>query len=202
MICINITLACVSPPMKRIHSHYSGMCVSYINTGTYRVTLEQNESARRLKFTGMIYNLDITPETITLVDASSGADVAQWRYRQIRTYGKSSGKFNFECGRTADTGSGTFVFKTTCAKEIFGVAHRNIKKIRTELEHDRREGGRERAGEGARMTKDTSLMEVKTQPPPKPAPEKADFRTHQPMRPMPYKPKKREEKSMDIGTYR
>ena len=42
--------------------------------GTYRVTLELNESAKRLKLTGMIYNLDITPEKITLIAADSGAD--------------------------------------------------------------------------------------------------------------------------------
>ena len=168
------------------------------------MTLELNESARRLKFTEMIYNLDITPETITLIEASSGADVAQWKYRQIRTYGKSSGKFNFECGRTAETGASSFVFKTTCAKEIFGVVHRNIKCIRTEIEHDareRQERGKQQMERGAQMPKQASLSEA-TLPPTKPPTEKDDFRTHQPMKPIPYKPKKKEEKSMDVGIYR
>lgn len=160
--------------------------------------MELNESAKRLKFTGMIYNLDITPEKITLIAADSGAEVAQWRYKQIRTYGKSSGKFNFECGRSAETGQGMFVFKTTCSKEIFGVVHRNIKRIRTQIEHEGQSTKDKQMTKGARMSKQASLPDTKA------LSGEMDFRTHhqQPMKPLPYKPRKGNEKSMSVGTYR
>lgn len=162
------------------------------------MTLELNESAKRLKFTGMIYNLDITPENITLIAADSGADVARWQYRQIRTYGKSSGKFNFECGRGAGTGAGAFVFKTTCSKEIFGIVHRNIRRIRTEIEVE----AEERAGNKskAQMPKQVSVPEHLQQA--KSPTKKIDLSVHQPTKPLPYKPKKEKRRSMDVGTYR
>jgi hypothetical protein len=164
------------------------------NSGTYRVTLEVNETVKRLKFTGVIYNLDITPDKITLIAADSGAEVAQWQYRQIRTYGKSSGKFNFECGKTAETGQGVFVFKTTCSKEIFGVVHRNIKRIRTQ--DTERLAERQNVRGVVRMPKQASLTEQIPKPP---FTETADFRTHQhwKTKPTPNKPK-----SMNVGTYR
>ena len=164
------------------------------------MTLELNESAKRLNFTGMIYNLDITPEKITLIAADSGADVAQWQYRQIRTYGKSSGKFNFECGRGANTGPGTFVFKTTCSKEIFGIVHRNIRRIRTEMEQEEA-GEREGAKTKAQLPKQTSVPEHLQQA--KSPTKKTDLSAGgQPMKPMPYKAKKEKRSSMDMGTYR
>ena len=175
--------------------------------GTYRVTLELNESAQRLKFTAMIYNLEISPDHITLVAADSGADIAQWSYRQIRTYGKSSGKFNFECGRLTKTGVGNFVFKTTCAKEIFGVVHHNIKRIRKEMEEEGRQNKERGArGAGGMVPKQASLPEQSQPLASKPsATESVDYRVHQPMKPMPYKPKKkstREEPNLSVGTYR
>ena len=178
--------------------------------GTYRVTLELNESAQKLKFTAMIYNLEIMPEHITLVAADSGAEIAQWSYRQIRTYGKSSGKFNFECGRLAKTGPGSFVFKTTCAKEIFGVVHQNIKRIRRVMEEEAEQKKAARKPQAVTtLPKQPSLPE-QSQPPPPPvskpsAADSVDYRTHQPMKPIPYKPKKkssREEPSLSVGTYR
>ena len=187
------------------HLHYNN------TTGTYRVTLELNETAQRLKFTAMIYNLEITPDTITLVAADSGAEIAQWSYRQIRTYGKSSGKFNFECGRLAKTGSGNFVFKTTCSKEIFGVVHHNIKRIRQEMEDEMREKRAGKKQASGLPPKQSSLPE-QAKPPVSASPPAAaaaagsiDYRTHQPSKPMPYKPKKkksREEPSLSVGTYR
>ena len=182
-------------PLCLFHTTDNGTFVSHYE-GTYRVTLELNETTKRLKFTGMIYNLDITPDSISLIAADSGADVAKWGYRQIRTYGKSSGKFNFECGRTAETGPGQFVFKTTCSKEIFGVVHRNIKRIRTQVDEER---GASRQ-KGVRIPKQTSLPEHLQQA--KSPTEAKDHRTHQPMKPMPYKTRKGEAKSMSLGTYR
>ena len=162
------------------------------------MTLEMNETVKRLKLTGMIYNLDITPEKITLITADSGAEVAQWQYRQIRTYGKSSGKFNFECGRTAATGHGAFIFKTTCSKEIFGVVHRNIKRIRTQ--EAQRKAERQDARGLVRMPKQISLTEQIPRPP---LTETADFRTHQQWKTKPTPNKlNRDAKNMSVGTYR
>jgi hypothetical protein len=187
-----------SVPLTMKHQeHAEGNPYEPSNSGTYRVTLELNESAKRLKFTAMIYNLEISPEHITLIAADSGADIAQWSYRQVRTYGKSSGKFNFECGRLAKTGAGNFVFKTTCAKEIFGVVHHNIKRIRKEMEEEvrlKKEGGRQ---QGAGM------VQSKPPAPNQSAAESVDYRVHQPMKPVPYKPKKsRKEPTLSVGTYR
>lgn len=169
--------------------------------GTYRVTLELNESAKRLKFTGMIYNLDITPEKITLIAADSGAEVAHWRYRQIRTYGKSSGKFNFECGRSAETGQAMFIFKTSCSKEIFGVVHRNIKRIRTQMEHEAPAKRDSQMEKGARLPKQASLPDTQILRHPV---EASDFKTRyqEPTKPLPYKPRKGNASSMSVGTYR
>ena len=162
------------------------------------MTLEQNESTRRLKFTGLIYNLEITSESITLVAADSGAEVALWKYKQIRTYGKASGKFNFECGRTAETGQGNFVFKTTCSKEIFGVVHHNIKRIRAEMDGGSQEAEGNQMHQGGQLTKQASLPS-QTQP----LTNTTDYRMHQqePMKPRPYKQKKGAQ-SMSVGMYR
>ena len=101
--------------------------------GTYRVALEQNETADQLNLTGY-YNLEITPKSISLVAASSTAIIARWQYKNIKTYGRAAGKFSLETGRGAETGAGTFVFITSCGREIFGVVHRNVKQLRAEKE--------------------------------------------------------------------
>ena len=97
------------------------------------MTLEENETSQRLNLSGA-YNLEITPNHITLIAAHSGATMAVWQYKHIKTYGKASGRFNFEVGNTAKTRKGTFIFITTCSKEIFGVVHRNIRRLRKEKE--------------------------------------------------------------------
>lgn len=161
--------------------------------------MEQNESARRLNFTGA-YNLEITPAKITLVAANSGAEMAIWKYKHLRTYGKAHGKFNFECGRSSETGAGTFIFNTTCAKEIFGVVHRNIKQMRIQMEQE----AQERVG--MQMTQ-SSLPKQQSVPalsqPHKAASTKpsAKRQHQQPPKPAPYKKKKGAE-SMSVGTYR
>ena len=107
--------------------------MSILRLGTYRVTLEQNETARRMNLTGA-YNLEITQTKISLVAANSRTSMAVWRYKNIKTYGRGSGKVNIETGKVAETGAGNFVFLTSCSKEIFGVIHNNIKKLRIEKE--------------------------------------------------------------------
>ena len=144
--------------------------------------MEINDTTKRLKFTGLIYNLEITPEKITLIAPESSAELAAWRYRQIKSYGKSSGKFNFECGRSAETGPGAFVFKTTCSKEIFGIVHRNIKQMKMKTEQQAQK----------RQSQQVSPLA------------KTDFRTYnqQPLKPMQYKARKSAAQNMSVGTYR
>lgn len=163
------------------------------------MTLEQNESAQKHKFTST-YNLEITPAKITLVAANSGAEMAVWKYKHLRTYGKAHGKFNFECGRSSETGAGTFIFNTTCAKEIFGVVHRNIKQMRVQIEQE----AQERVG---MQMAQTSLPKQQSVPllsqPHKAASTKpsAKHQRQQPAKPAPYRKKKGSE-SMSMGTYR
>ncbi len=104
-----------------------------LHAGTYRVTIEQNETAQRLNLTST-YNLEITPTGIALIAAHSGASIAEWQYKQIKSYGKTGGNFSLESGRTSETGIGNFIFDTSCGKEIFGIVHRNIKRLKAEKE--------------------------------------------------------------------
>ena len=108
------------------------------------MTLEQNETAQRLKLSAA-YNLEITPQGILLIATSSGANIAWWHYKHIKSYGRASGTFNLESGKGAETGFGNFIFATTCGREIFGVVHRNIKKLKGDKEKERAERGMEDA---------------------------------------------------------
>ena len=99
------------------------------------MTLEKNETSEKLNLTGA-YNLEITPSNISLIAAHSGATMIIWQYKHLKTYGKASGRFNIETGSASPTGKGTFIFVTTCSKEIFGVVHRNIKKLRQQKERE------------------------------------------------------------------
>ena len=99
------------------------------------MTLEKNETSEKLNLTGA-YNLEVTPSNISLIAAHSGATMVIWQYKHLKTYGKASGRFNIETGSSSPTGKGTFIFITTCSKEIFGVVHRNIKKLRQQKERE------------------------------------------------------------------
>lgn len=98
--------------------------------GVYRVTMEENETTIKMALQGE-YNLEVTQTSLSLVGANSGATIAVWHYKFLKNYGKQHGRFHFETGKTAPTGAGKFICVTTCSKEIFGVVHRNIKKLRT-----------------------------------------------------------------------
>lgn len=115
------------------------------------MTLEQNDTAQRLNLSSS-YNLEITPVSVTLIAANSGAQIALWQYKHIKSYGKASGMFNLETGKGAETGAGTFIFITSCSREIFGVVHRNIKRLRS---------AREKEVTTALMQRQTSATAVK-----------------------------------------
>ncbi len=110
---------------------FHGLCSTSITAGVYRVTLEQNETTQRLNLSGA-YNLEVTPTGVALIAAHSGASIAEWQYKHIKSYGKSGGNFSLESGRASETGEGSFVFITSCGKEIFGIIHRNIKRLKSE----------------------------------------------------------------------
>lgn len=106
--------------------------------GTYRVVLEQNETAVRLNLTG-VYNLEINPRTLTLISSSTLTTIAVWRYQHIKSYAKSNDKLRLQLGRSSPTGAGTLLFNSSCTREMFGVIHRNIKKLRVSMEKAREE---------------------------------------------------------------
>ncbi len=76
------------------------------------------------------YSLQVTITSLSLVGTNSGATIAEWHYRYLKNYGKQHGRFHFETGKSSPTGEGNFLCVTNCSKEIFGVVHRNIKKLR------------------------------------------------------------------------
>jgi len=93
--------------------------------------MEQNETAKRLNLQGE-YNLEVSQTALSLFGANTGASIAVWDYRFLKNYGKKHGRFHFETGKSSPTGAGDFLCVTTCSREIFGVIHRNIKKLREE----------------------------------------------------------------------
>jgi len=97
-------------------------------TGTYRVTVEENETSRKMNLSGT-YNLELGSSKLALT-APSGATIFSLSYRFLKNYGKQTGQFHFETGKNSPIGEGKLVFVTTCSKEIFGVVHSNIKKLK------------------------------------------------------------------------
>ena len=112
-----------------------------VTPGTYRVTLEQTETAKRLNLTG-VYNLEISPRGISLIASSTETTIAVWQYKQIKSYAKSKEQLTLHFGRSSSTGPGKLTFHSTCTREMFGVLHRNIKKLRTAMEKAREDSVR------------------------------------------------------------
>lgn len=80
------------------------------------------------------YNLEVTKTSLSLIAPNSGARIAVWHYKFLKNYGKQHGRFHFETGKSSSTGEGRFLCVTTCSKEIFGVVHKNIKRLRAAKE--------------------------------------------------------------------
>ena len=99
----------------------------------FRVTLEQNDTAKRLNLTG-IYNLDITPDGVTLIASTTETVIAKWKFKNIKGYSKSGNQFSLDIGKTSQTGEGKLVFNSNATRELFGIFHRNIKKLKLEKE--------------------------------------------------------------------
>ena len=59
---------------------------------------------------------------------------AQWEYKHLKKYGKSTGKFNLESGRASKTGPGTFIFVTKEGRKIFNHIHGNIQMLGSKKE--------------------------------------------------------------------
>ena len=79
------------------------------------------------------YNLELTPTSLTLT-APSRATIFTLSYKFLKNYGKQSGQFNFETGKNSPIGEGKLILVTTCSKEIFGVVHNNIKKLKEKIQ--------------------------------------------------------------------
>ncbi len=120
---------------------------SSFTAGTYRVRIEQNETAIKMAIEGE-YSLQVSNTSLALVGTNSGATIAEWHYKYLKNYGKQHGRFHFETGKTSPTGAGNFLCVTNCSKEIFGVVHRNIKKLR-EVKEVQRQATLDRQVKGA-----------------------------------------------------
>ena len=95
------------------------------------MTVEENETSLRMNLSGS-YNLELNPIKLCLT-APTGAVIFDISYRFLRNYGKQSGQFHFQTGKNSPIGEGKLIFVTTCSKEIFGVVHNNIKRLKDQL---------------------------------------------------------------------
>lgn len=101
--------------------------------GKYEVLIEPNEDSDRLELEGK-YLLVVSMEDIKLVKPENGQVFAQWEYKHLKKYGKSTGKFNLECGRASKTGPGKFIFVTNEGRKIFNHIHGNIQTLGSKKE--------------------------------------------------------------------
>lgn len=92
------------------------------------MTVEETETSVKMCLSGT-YSLELSPTALSLT-APSGAKIFTLSYKFLRNYGKQSGQFHFETGKNSPIGEGKLIFVTTCSKEVFGVVHNNIKKLR------------------------------------------------------------------------
>ena len=102
--------------------------------------MEENETTDELDLHGS-FNLVLAPTSIAIVDVDTGKPIYKWHYKDLKSFGKQSGRFNFEVGKTPQGvgGTGSYRCITTCSKEIFGVVNRNIKTIRERMGSERKE---------------------------------------------------------------
>lgn len=92
------------------------------------MTVEETETSTKMCLSGT-YSLELSPTTLSLT-APSGANIFTLSYKFLKNYGKQSGQFHFETGKNSPIGEGRLIFVTTCSKEVFGVVHSNIKRLR------------------------------------------------------------------------
>ena len=76
----------------------------------------------------------VSLEDIKLIKPENGQVFAQWEYKHLKKYGKSTGKFNLETGRASKTGPGTFIFVTNEGRKIFNHIHGNIQMLGSKKE--------------------------------------------------------------------
>ena len=81
------------------------------------------------------YNLELYPSKFTLI-ASSGITIFTLYYKSLKNYGKQSGQFHFEVGKNSPIIEGELIFVTTCSKEIFGVIHNNVKRLKEQAQYN------------------------------------------------------------------
>ena len=90
--------------------------------------IEPNETSDRLQLEGK-YSLVVASDGVKLVKPDSGVEVADWDYKYLKKYGKSTGKFSMETGRASKTGQGKLVYLTTQGHQIFTQIHGNIQYL-------------------------------------------------------------------------
>ena len=103
--------------------------------GHYEVLVEPNEDSDRLELEGK-YLLVVSLDDVKLVKPENRQVLAQWEYKHLKKYGKSTGKFNLETGRASKTGAGKFIFQTNEGRKIFNHIHGNIQTLGSKKEVD------------------------------------------------------------------
>lgn len=96
------------------------------------MTVEENETSTKMNLSGT-YNLELTP-SMMIMRAPSGATIFTLSYRFLKNYGKLSGQFHFQTGKNSPMGEGKLILVTTSSKEVFGIVHTNIKKLRETMQ--------------------------------------------------------------------
>ena len=117
------------------------------------MVIEPNETSERLKLEGK-YSLVIASDGVKLIKPDSGMEVADWDYKYLKKYGKSTDKFSMETGRASKTGQGKLVFITTHGHQIFSLIHGNIQYL----------GSKKKAAQAESVQRSKSLH-IPSQPP-------------------------------------
>ena len=99
-----------------------------IFVGHYEVLVEPNEDSDRLELEGK-YLLVVSLDDVKLIKPENRQVFAEWEYKHLKKYGKTTGKFNLETGRASKTGPGKFIFQTNEGHKIFNHIHGNIQTL-------------------------------------------------------------------------
>eukprot|EP00731_Ephydatia_muelleri_P020843 Em0013g570a len=96
--------------------------------GTFTVTLKRNTSAQKMNLTSA-YKLRIRYQDITLLGENPSETIATWAYSQLRNFHYHGECVEIEAGRAAETGPGTFIFVTPCAKDVYSLIKTNVRTL-------------------------------------------------------------------------
>lgn len=92
------------------------------------MTLKQNTSVKKMNLMST-YKLRICFQDITLLGENPSQTIATWSYSQLRNFHYHGECVEIEAGRAAETGHGTFIFMTPCAKDVYSLIKNNVRAL-------------------------------------------------------------------------